>query len=53
MSNQERLEQLRQAAEARDPEQCQFLLKSLLMSMEFYLALAVVIEPAQALFGNL
>lgn len=48
MSNQEQLEQLRQAAEARDPEQCQFLLKSLLMSMEFYLALAVVIKPAQA-----
>lgn len=48
MSNQERLEQLRQAAEARDPEQRQFLLKSLLMNMEFYLALAVVIESAQS-----
>ena len=48
MSTQERLEQLRQAAEARDPEQCQFLLKSLLMKMEFFLAVAVVIERAQS-----
>ena len=48
MSTQERLEQLRQAAEARDPEQCQFLLKSLLIDMEFFLALAVVIERAQS-----
>lgn len=48
MSDQERLEQLRQAAEARDPEQCQFLLKSLLIDMEFFLALAVVIERAQS-----
>ena len=42
------LDQLRQAAEARDPERCQFLLKSLFMGMEFYLALAVVIERARA-----
>ncbi|MCY3914931.1 MAG: hypothetical protein OXG49_02855 [Chloroflexi bacterium] len=42
------LRQLRQAAEARDPERCQFLLKSLLMDMEFYSALAVVIERAQS-----
>ena len=42
------LDQLRQAAEARDPERCQFLLKTLFMGMEFYLALAVVIERAQA-----
>jgi len=48
MSTQARLEQLRRAAEARDPEQCQFLLKSLLMNMEFFLALAVVIERAQS-----
>ena len=42
------LRQLRQAAEARDPERCQFLLKSLLMDMEFYSALTVVIERAQS-----
>lgn len=42
------LRQLRQAAEARDPERCQFLLKSLFMEMEFYSALAVVIERAQS-----
>ena len=48
MTAQETLEQLRQAAEARDPEQCQFLLKSLFIGMEFYLALAVAIERAQA-----
>ncbi len=48
MSNQEKLKQLRRAAEARDPEQCQFLLKSLFMSMEFFLALAVVMERAQS-----
>jgi hypothetical protein len=42
------LEQLRVAAEARDPDRCQFLLKSLFMGMEFYLALAVVIERASA-----
>ncbi len=47
MDAERRIEQLRQAAEARDPEQCQFLLKSLLLDMEFYLALAVAIEPAQ------
>ena len=42
------LEQLRNAAEARDPERCQFLLKTLFIGMEFYLALAVVIERAQS-----
>ena len=42
------LQQLRDAAEARDPERCQFLLKSLFMDIEFYLALAVVIERAQS-----
>ena len=42
------LAKLRNAAEARDPERCQFLLKSLFMEMEFYLALAVVIERAQS-----
>lgn len=41
------LRKLRQAAEARDPERCQFLLKSLFMGMDFYLALAVAIERAQ------
>ena len=43
-----KLDQLRTAAEARDPERCQFLLKSLFMKMDFYLALAVVIERAQS-----
>ena len=40
--------QLRIAAEARDPERCQFLLKSLFMELDFYLALAVVIERARS-----
>jgi len=40
--------QLRDAAEARDPERCQFLLKTLFMAMEFYPALAVAIERAQS-----
>ena len=48
MTSLESLDQLREAAEARDPERCQFLLKSLFMGMEFYLALAVVIERARA-----
>ena len=48
MSGQDKLGQLRQAAEARDPEQCQFLLKTLFIEMDFYLALAVVIERAQS-----
>lgn len=48
MTSQESLDQLRKAAEARDPERCQFLLKSLFMDMEFYSALAVVIERARA-----
>ena len=42
------LDQLRNAAEARDPEGCQFLLKSLYMELDFFLALAVAIERAQA-----
>ena len=42
------LDQLREAAEARDPERCQFLLKTLFMEMEFYPALSVVIERAQS-----
>lgn len=42
------LEELRQAAELRDPERCQFLLKTLFMEMEFYHALAVVVEQARA-----
>ena len=48
MENRAALSALRQAAEARDPERCQFLLKTLLMRLEFYLALAVVIERARA-----
>ncbi len=42
------LEELRRAAELRDPERCQFLLKTLFMQMEFYHALAVVVEQARA-----
>lgn len=42
------IQKLRAAAEKRDPEQCQFLLKTLFMEMEFYLALAVAIERAQS-----
>ncbi len=42
------LQQLREAAEARDPERCQFLLKTLMLDMEFYLALAVAVERAQS-----
>ena len=45
--HQTTLLQLRHAAETRDPEQCQFLLKTLFMGMDFFLALAVVIERAQ------
>lgn len=41
------LAELRRAAEARDPDRCQFLLKSLFMELDFYLAVAVVIERAQ------
>ena len=48
MASPETLDQLRTAAEARDPERCQFLLKSLFIEMEFYHALAVVIERAQS-----
>jgi len=47
-SHDKTLDQLRDAAEARDPERCQFLLKSLFMDLEFYSALAVVIERAQS-----
>ena len=47
-SHEVQLRQLREAAEARDPEGCQFLLKTLFMDMELYLALAVVIERAQS-----
>ena len=42
------LDKLRDAAEARDPERCQFLLKTLFMELDFYLALAVVIERARS-----
>lgn len=42
------LHELRNAAEARDPERCQFLLKTLFMELDFYLALAVVIERARS-----
>ncbi len=48
MGASDNLDQLRRAAEKRDPEQCQFLLKTLFMEMEFYLAVAVVVERAQA-----
>ena len=48
MSQPEALARLRQAAETRDPEQCQFLLKTLFIGMEFYPALAVVIERTQS-----
>lgn len=48
MAQASTLDQLRRAAEARDPERCQFLLKSLFMEMDFYHALAVVIERAQS-----
>ncbi len=48
MREQSTIDKLRQAAEARDPERCQFLLKTLFMDMEFYPALAVAIERAQS-----
>lgn len=48
MPAKDSLDQLRQAAEKRDPERCQFLLKALFMEMEFYLAVAVVVERAQS-----
>ena len=48
MSAQDKLENLRQAAEARDVEQCQFLLKALFVEMEFFLAVAVAVERAQS-----
>lgn len=47
MPAKESLILLRRSAEKRDPEQCQFLLKTLFMELEFYLALAVVVERAQ------
>ena len=49
---QDTLEQLRNAAEARDPERCQFHLKTLFMGMEFYPALAVVIERTQSFLST-
>ncbi len=42
------LDQLRRAADARDPERCQFLLKALFLELDFYLAFAVAIERAQS-----
>lgn len=42
------LRQLREAADARDPERCQFLLKALFMDLEFFSALAVAVERAQS-----
>ncbi len=48
MSDQASIEQLRNAAEARDPERCQFMLKSLFMELDFYLALAVAMERARS-----
>ena len=48
MSSIHAIQQLRYAAEARDPERCQFLLKSLYMELDFYLALAVAIERARS-----
>ena len=41
------LNQLRAAADKRDPERCQFLLKTLFMDMEFYHALAIAVERAR------
>ncbi len=48
MNQQTTIDQLRRFAEKRDPDRCQFLLKKLFMGMDFYLALAVVIERAQS-----
>jgi len=42
-----KIEQLRDAAESRDPERCQFLLKTLFLDMEFYPALGVAVERAR------
>ncbi len=42
-----RLDELRLAAETRDPERCQFLLKALFMELDFYLAVAVAVERSQ------
>jgi len=41
------LRQLRDAAESRDPERCQFRLKTLFLDMEFYPALGVAVERAR------
>ena len=41
------LDQLRHAAETRDPERCQFLLKALFLDMDFYPALGIVVEQAR------
>ena len=48
MSTFPAIDQLRKVAESRDPERCQFLLKTLFMELDFYLALAVVIERARS-----
>lgn len=46
-AQQRYLKALRQAAHARDPEQVQFQTKQLLISLEYYYALAVVIEAVR------
>ncbi len=46
-SQRDLLRQLCDAAEARDPDRRQFLLKALFMDMEFYPALAVAVERAR------
>lgn len=50
MDTQSRLDlvELRQAAEQREQEKLQFLLKRLLQSLDYYLALAVPLERIQA-----
>ena len=47
MDEQQNLAQLRAAAESRDVERCQFLLKALFLQVGFYPALAVAIERAR------
>lgn len=48
MNEEKDLLALRAAAESRDPQACQFLLKALLGRLEFYIALAVALERAYA-----
>ena len=48
MTSSPAIDQLRDAAEAREPERCQFLLKTLFLDLEFYPALAIVVERAQS-----